>query len=213
MSDASSYERRLAEILGRALPAIKEVPLPFAMRCLTGRNMVPALERPEVVAFAWSFSRRAMERIQRNPIEAGRPNEVGNAAEQYVIDAVADLGGRADSPVSASGRRKSAGYPDLEVFAPGGARCYVEVKTYRPDSTGSSFRSFYLSPSSDPKVAHDAPHLLVAFGTEQLPDGRYSVCEVKLLDLSRLKIDLKVEIQASNADMYGSDCLLSELNQ
>jgi hypothetical protein len=154
------------------------------------------------------MAKRAREEIQQSPIEADRVNEVGNRAEPYLVRAAASLGGVAERPKTSTGTPRSVGYPDLDVATPSGERFYLEVKTFRPDSEKSSLRSFFVSPSREPKVTRDAAHLLVAFGTEVVGPGQYSVKSVKLLDLSLLLIDLKIEVQASNMRMYRSPCVL-----
>lgn len=145
-----------------------------------------------------------VERVKRQPIHTDRINEVGNAVELYVLDALASAGMTSGRPSPLSGRKKTAGYPDL--FAKkGDDYFYIEIKTYSPRTENSSQRTFYISPSNDFKVTRDAYHLALAFSTEEISDGVYSLTGFKLLDLYGLKCQLKMEFNASNRDLYSRD--------
>lgn len=79
----------------------------------------------------------------------------------------------------------------------------------------TTMRSFYLSPSENPKVCLDAHHLLLAFGVERQPisgsrDSLYRPTSFKLVDLHNLKCDVKYEFNADNARLYMDDMLLAE---
>jgi hypothetical protein len=82
---------------------------------------------------------------------------------------------------------------------------YLEIKTYSPKTENSSQRTFYISPSEDFKVSRDGYHLLLAFSTEEIEEGVYSLSGFKLLDLFSLECQLKLEFNASNKDLYNSD--------
>lgn len=142
--------------------------------------------------------------VQDRPIETERINEVGNVVELYVLDALEKAGLKSGRPTPPSGRRKTAGYPDL--FADSGKRYYyIEIKTYSPKTERSTQRTFYISPSDDFKVTRDAYHLLLAFSTEEIKEGVYSLTGFKLLDLYELECNLKLEFNASNRDLYSDE--------
>lgn len=142
--------------------------------------------------------------VQANFIEANRINEVGNRVEDLVMEALIEQGFTAGRPRTESGRKKSAGYPDL--FASDDEHLYyIEIKTYSSRTINSTQRTFYISPSEDFKVAQDGFHLLLAFSTEEIEDGVYSLTGYKLLDLYSLECKLKLEFNASNRDLYGKD--------
>ena len=69
----------------------------------------------------------------------------------------------------------------------------------------SSQRTFYVSPSQDFKVTRDAYHLLLAFSTEEVEEGLYSLTGFKLLDLYGIECNLKLEFNASNKDLYSEE--------
>lgn len=144
----------------------------------------------------------ALQAINQNGVTAKRVNEVGNAVEPYVIDALRKFGFEADIPITRSGRHQSSGYPDVEAIR-GNRHFYIEVKTYNPKNEDTSQRSFYLSPSEDPKVTTTAFHILIAFAMEPDTAQIYRARKVKLLDLFELPLNLKMEFNASNRDLYG----------
>ena len=55
------------------------------------------------------------ERAFREGLFANRPNEAGNRIERFVREALNEAGLAADTPKTKSGKRKSAGYPDIQV--------------------------------------------------------------------------------------------------
>ena len=64
------------------------------------------------------------------------------------------------------GTKRSVGYPDIALTIEE-RPYYIEVKTYNERTARSTMRTFYLSPSKDPKVARDAAHMLIAFELEE----------------------------------------------
>lgn len=126
---------------------------------------------------------------------------MGNAVEPLVIAALESAGFAADRPTAVSGKQRSAGYPDLEASR-AGCFFYFEIKTYNPRTENSTQRTFYLSPSDDPKVTHAAFHLLIAFAIEPSEDGKYYAKSAQLVDLNDLPVKLKIEYNASNRDLY-----------
>ncbi|MFP4283118.1 MAG: hypothetical protein ACLFU2_10885 [Opitutales bacterium] len=165
-------------------------------------------QRPALAAAA----HHALETIRAKGVTAGRPNEVGHAVEELLLEALRAAGFTVDRPLARSGRRRAAGYPDLEMTREGD-RFYVEVKTYHPRTENSTQRTFYLSPSGDPKVTQPAIHLLFAFA--MLPDvdepGRYRAESMRVLDLHDLEVQLKFEYNAGNDDLYGAEAGLEVL--
>jgi hypothetical protein len=150
--------------------------------------------------------------INQNGLDATRVNEAGNAVEDFVLDALRRAGFHAGRPVALSGRARVVGYPDLEATRDG-VPFYVEVKTYGPATIDSTQRTFYLSPSGDFKVTHDAHHLLIAVELESNGAGHYHALAVRWLDLSRLRCDLKYEFNANNRDMYRSEAGLTIIDR
>lgn len=142
--------------------------------------------------------------IVAEPISAGRVNEVGFTVEKLLREALAEQGFTVDTPETQSGRRQSAGYPDMAARKDG-RTFYIEVKSFSAKTADSTQRSFYLSPSDDPKITEDAHHLLFGVEMEALPNDEYRIARVELLDLTKLQCELKIEFNASNRDLYDGE--------
>lgn len=177
----------------------KRIALPKLIQLITG-NQVYDWDEKNGEVFEGA-ARGVLEKIVQSPIHADRINEVGNAVELLVLDALAEAGMNTGRPTPPSGRKKTAGYPDL-FASKGDDYYYLEIKTYSPKTLRSSQRTFYISPSEDFKVTRDAYHLLLAFSTEEISTGVYSLTGFKLLDLYGLECQLKLEFNASNRDLY-----------
>lgn len=135
---------------------------------------------------------------------SARANEAGNHMETFVKAALKTAGLIAQTPVTASGRAQSTGYPDVEIT--GAVPCYLELKTYSAETANTTQRSFYFSPSENPKVTRDALHLLLAYELEKIKrDNREVFVPVrwKLITLQDLTVDLKFEFNQSNRGLYG----------
>jgi hypothetical protein len=147
----------------------------------------------------------ASQRMLKEGIAAARANEAGNHLEPFVRQALNEAGLDARVPVNTAGRAQATGYPDIEITAP--TPCYLELKTYNSTTMNTTQRSFYYSPSAQPKVTRDALHLLLAYQLErQTRDGKTIFLPVnwKLLTLENMEVDLKFEFNQSNRGMYGN---------
>ena len=144
--------------------------------------------------------------VRKNPINRPRPNEVGNDIEQFVIKALNKVGLKAAAPRTREGKGKNTGYPDIRIET-GGIPIFLEVKTYARANQATTQRSFYFSPTENPKVFEDGYHLLVGFemtrnGNDFTPDA------FKLLDLYGLECDMKYEFNSDNKRLYHPERLL-----
>lgn len=148
----------------------------------------------------------ALELINRKGVQSKRVNEVGNYVEEHIAKTLREQGFLVDTPLAQNGRRRATGYPDLEAFH-GDTLFYIEVKTYNPDNVDTTQRSFYLSPSQNPKVIQDAYHLLIAFAMVPHPEEPKTWVSkgVQFLDLHNLQCELKFEFNASNRDLYNEE--------
>lgn len=145
---------------------------------------------------------------------AARANEAGNHIEAFVKAALNEVGLAARTPVTAAGAAQVVGYPDVEIL--GEPPCYLELKTYSATTANTTQRSFYFSPSENPKVTRDALHLLLAYELEKATrDGRTAFVPVhwKLITLQDLEVDLKFEFNQSNRGLYGKDATKALLGE
>jgi hypothetical protein len=155
-----------------------------------------------------------IERSAETPIKTTRLNELGNAIEEPLLQACCDVGLKATWPTRRNGSGGRTGYPDIAIDVTGARPTYLEAKVIGAGSEGSSFRSFYLSPSDNPKVCVDARHLLIAFVHERQEndsDGseRYSLKAYKIVDMARVVGKIKFEYQSSNKEMYLGDSVVA----
>ena len=153
--------------------------------------------------------------VRQQPILRPRPNEVGNDIEPFVMRGVAAAGLKCVRPATSGGALKSTGYPDILVWDAEGRPTYLECKIFSAETANTSMRSFYLSPSDDFKVCHDARHLLMAFQMEATaqPNSRnsqYRAVAFKLVDLHDLLCDVKYEFNSDNRRLYGQGMLLAQ---
>ncbi len=148
----------------------------------------------------------ASERASAKGLSAARANEAGNHMEPFVKAALQEVGLRAGTPRTTAGAAQTTGYPDIEIE--GQPPCYLELKTYNATTANTTQRTFYYSPSTQPKVTHDALHLLLAYQLEKTTrNGKPAFVPVhwKLLTLQDLTVDLKFEFNQSNRGLYGAD--------
>lgn len=208
----------LEAALAQLLQPLKNIPFSTVVRSLSGHSIVP-IERGDVadndlISRLSEAARLCGEAVRRNPILRPRPNEVGNDIEPFVMRSVVAAGLRCERPVTAGGSLKATGYPDILVYDASGRPTYLECKIYSADTANTSMRSFYLSPSDDFKVCHEARHLLMAFQMEAtaVPGSRnsaYKAVAFKLVDLHELLCDVKYEFNSDNRRLYGDGMLLA----
>jgi hypothetical protein len=153
----------------------------------------------------------AAESARKAKIISARANEVGNAIEAHVFQALNAAGLTAQRPRTATGRGQAAGYPDVAIESD--PPCYLELKTYNARTANSTQRTFYYSPATETKVTRPALHLLLAYEFEQQTDGGQTTwvpVRFKLVSLHDLTVQLKVEYNQSNRGLYAPEKLLAD---
>jgi hypothetical protein len=202
------------EILAEAVRAYRRLPgkirVSDAIEAVTGQKVIPLASDEEDKNLLRRISQAASLLIERSAgdfIRTSRLNELGNAIEEPLLRACCDVGLNATWPSRRDGSGGRTGYPDIAIDIRGDRPTYLEAKVIGAGSEGSSFRSFYLSPSENPKVCVDARHLLVAFVHKRRGSGddgleRYSLISYKIVDMARVVGKIKFEYQSSNKDMY-----------
>lgn len=203
-------EKRLEDALAQFIKPMKGIPFEVVIKGLCDVEVVQfdkaAGRNAAILDGIATAMREACRTVQRNPIERPRPNEVGNDMEPFVIEALRQGQMNAAAPRTRSGKGKATGYPDVRIE---GAEypIYIEVKTYAAATRGTTMRSFYLSPTSDPKVTEDAHHLLVGFEIER-EGNLYTPIGFTLVDLYGLDCDMKAEFNSDNRRLYEAERLL-----
>ena len=169
MNDAERADY-LENLLATFLKPIKGIPFPVVIKAICG-NAVEDLDvtNPSDAALIEALKQTAVitaRLVCQSPIRRPRPNEVGNDLEPFVRQAANQAGLTASAPKSKAGRGQQVGYPDILIHDKAGRATYLEVKSFADGSDATTMRSFYLSPSANPKVCMDARHIVLGFGVE-----------------------------------------------
>lgn len=217
MGTQEEYIKQLEQIISRFLEPMKGIPFPIAIKALTGYKVLafaPLLNQNRKLLDQLSKAvQLGGQKAYHEGIFTRRPNEAGNRIEPFIIEAIRHVGLRADKPISKSGKRKVAGYPDIQIEDENGRLVYLDCKTYNTLTKEQSFRTFYFSPSEDPKITGDAFHLLMSFELDtSRRKGRNAFIPIswQIYTLDRLLIQVKHEFNASNKELYRKEALLAE---
>jgi hypothetical protein len=176
----------------------------------SGKRVLPLTGEPAHVRVVAAIEKALAETIRElnagdSPVrKLRRINEASRFFEdgmQARLDAMPGL--RCDTPPTRTGVHQRSGYPDLRITdeATGGV-FYLDPKLVEHGSENSTLRTFYFEPKNETlKITDDAVHLLAGIEHDG-QDGRWNFIGWRLVDLSTLRVRLKAEFQASNADLY-----------
>lgn len=198
----------MESVISKFLEPLEGVPFPIVIKALTGckvLNFDPTVKRNKVLLEKLSKAATiAGQNAYKEGIFTKRPNEAGNHIEPFVIEALRKVGLKADRPISRSGKKKTAGYPDIEILGDNGIVVYLDCKTYSKLTKNQSFRTFYLSPSKDPKITFE-----LDMATRK---GKKAFIPVswQIYTLEKLLVQVKHEFNASNRELYIKDALLAK---
>jgi hypothetical protein len=215
MENKENHIKQLESTISEFLKPLRNIPFPIAIKALTGFKVLTfeAKENKELLDLLIKASHLGGQRAFKEGIFTVRPNEAGNQIEPFVMEALREVGLNADKPLSKSGIRKVAGYPDIEVRDKSGQIIYIDCKTYNTKTKDQTFRTFYFSPSKDPKITKDAFHLLISFELDMAERKEKRVfvpISWQIYTLDKLKVQVKHEFNASNKDLYKKENLLAE---
>lgn len=202
----------LAVTLPSLRQPLKGIPFEVIVQHLYGTSVekfdVTIPENMQILRLLSQAMQRVCREVQRDPIVRPRPNEVGNDMEPFVIQALHQERLLASRPRAVSGRGKSTGYPDIKIRT-SGLSIYLEVKTFARRNYSTTQRSFYFSPTDDPKVTEDAHHLAVGFEIERT-GNEFTPVGFEIMDLYGLPCDLKSEFNSDNRRLYDKKRILCE---
>jgi hypothetical protein len=190
----------------RAAEEINEIPFPVLIKVTTGHNVIPldiwnSIEDRilfEAITKAATDFTKLCERTRRR-FQGDRINEVGRAIEEEFVQELR----KTQLHPELLGR---AGYPDMKIIDQHGRVTYLESKAVSKD-WGSGLRAFYYTRGD--KIDSDARHLLIGWNVIEERDKYWRIVGWKLSDLSRLKVKLKAEFNASYKDLYEEDLVIS----
>lgn len=181
----------------------------------SGRRMLPLTDEPAHRRVVAALERALSETIRQlneddSPVrKLRRINEASRFFENGLLMRLnATPGLRCEPPPTRAGAIQRSGYPDLRVTdLASGTVFYLDPKLVERGSAASTLRSFYFEPKNETlKITDDAVHLLAGIEHDGR-DGHWSFTGWRLVDLSTLRVRLKAEFQASNADLYGKSVL------
>lgn len=133
-----------------------------------------------------------------------RINEASSFFEAGILQEINAMPGfSCEIPPNRAGKLQRSGYPDLRITdLESKLVFYLDPKLVEGKSAASSFRSFYFEPKNETlKITDDAVHLLAGIAHDG-NSGQWTFSGWRLVDLSTLRVRLKAEFQASNADLY-----------
>ncbi len=188
---------------------LRGIPFSEVVESTTGRKILPvdpAKDQAWIEALSSALDRTlARLNAPSHPIhDASRINEASRFIEDHLCEELNLLPGwTCDIPVTDAGSGQRSGYPDLRVVLPDGTFVYLDPKLFDAGSRTSSLRTFYFEPKTTTnKIHHDARHVLIGVSHNGKSGGDLRLLSWELVDLSRLRVQLKAEFQASNADIY-----------
>jgi hypothetical protein len=126
----------------------------------------------------------------RSRLQGNRVNEIGRRIEELLVNEL-------DKQPLYVKKLGSSVYPDIEIDHRG-RTIYLEMKTSTLDEN-SSFRYFYYT--NGKKIKCNAKHLLLDIKVSEESPHYWKVEKWALSDLSKLKLRLKCEFNASKNDL------------
>ncbi|OPX91608.1 MAG: hypothetical protein A4E53_00684 [Pelotomaculum sp. PtaB.Bin104] len=218
MTYDEEYTKKLEDVIKQMLQPLRNVPFNLVIENICGCKVTPFIRKDikdkAVLKKLIKVAKITGKTVNQKGIKRSRPNEVGNDIEPFVINSLITIGYNAGSPLTRKGGHKKTGYPDIEFIDEFNRVNYLECKTFNIDSFNTTMRSFYLSPSEDFKITHDAHHFVLSF--EIFVDRNvgknniYKCKNWKILSIEKLAVDVKYEFNADNQRLYANKLILAQ---
>ena len=204
--DNTLVKRLLAEDLGTRSFLFSQV-----VESSTGKKVLPFNKETESHAIVLKqikiSIKHAIETLNKSdsPIKKlRRINEASRYFEDILLIEIAKHPELSCTiPKNRQGKAQRSGYPDMRIEHTASKTVfYLDPKLYENKSRASSLRTFYYEPKTRTmKIQDDAVHLLLGICHDGV-DGDWTFTSWDLVDLSKFKVRLKAEFQASNKDLY-----------
>ena len=176
----------------------------------SGKRVLPLTDDPAhlrvtaAIARALTLTIAELNQSESPVRQLRRINEASKFFEDGIhrhLNAVPNI--KCDTPPTRAGEHQRSGYPDLRIIDQETKLVfYLDPKLVEQGSAESTFRTFYFEPKNETlKITADAVHLLVGIehdGKEQ----QWTFTGWRMVDLSKLRVRLKAEFQASNSELY-----------
>lgn len=204
-ADVELVKRLLKEDLSS-----REFDFALVAEAVSGKKVIPAKGRKSagrVIASVMQVMDKLLVELNADdsPVKGlRRINEGSRFFEDGLMEQLNALDGiLCEIPQTREGSSQRSGYPDLKITdEETGDVYYLDPKLMERGSSNSSLRTFYFEPKDRTlKILDDATHLLIGIEHDG-NDGDWEFLGYRLVDLSKLKVRLKAEFQASNRDMY-----------
>lgn len=134
---------------------------------------------------------------KRFRLQGNRVNEVRRRIEELLVNEL-------NKPPLSVKKLGSSGYPDIEISHMGRI-IYLEMKTSSLNET-SSFRYFYYT--NGKKIKCNAKHLLLDITVSEESPHYWKIEKWALSNLSRLRLHLKCEFNATKSDLLDNEARL-----
>lgn len=204
--DAALIKQLLAENLDKRTFAFTDVVL-----ASSGKKVIPLDENNAAHLRITQAIRTALDQalvtLSREDSPVRKLRRI-NEASRYFEDALMlsinqSPGLRCEIPPTKKGDLQRSGYPDLKITdRNSGLVAYLDPKLVESKSLHSTLRTFYYEPKHETlKINDDAIHLLCGIEHDG-KEGQWTFTRFHLVDLSTLRVRLKAEFQASNAELY-----------
>lgn len=218
---AESSDVELVKGLLRENLSKREFDFALVVEAVSGKKVIPLADRESA-----SRVRQAIEEVvsevigemngEESPMRGlRRINEGSRFFEDGLLAGLDARDGIAcEIPHTRAGAAQRSGYPDLKITdRASGEIYYLDPKLMESGSLESSLRTFYFEPKDGTlKITDNATHLLLGIEHDG-KDGNWHFLGWRLVDLSKLKVRLKAEFQASNREIYETASVLEALPQ
>jgi hypothetical protein len=211
--EAKSDSAVLIEWLLQDGRELKGIPFSEVLAATTGKNILPVASDALWLQRLGAVLDRTLAAMNdtAHPIHSvGRINEASRFIEdQLMAECNKEPGWSCGIPRTSAGEEQRSGYPDLRLVLEDQSVVYLDPKLFARGSKTSTLRTFYYEPkTTTSKVHDDAQHLLVGVQHNGGEGGQIRFEEWDLVDVSKIKVQLKAEFQAANKDMYRGDTIL-----
>ena len=196
---------------------MRDIPFSEVLTATTGKKILPVdpkADRPWLARLGTALDRvlADLNAPAHKIHQTARVNEASRFIEDELRAALSrEPGWTCAVPSTSSGGEQRSGYPDLRLVLENGDVVYLDPKLFEKEARNSTLRTFYYEPKTlTNKVHDDARHLLVAIAHNGKSGSDLHLLHWELVDVSRIRVRLKAEFQASNHDMYRKENIVAE---
>jgi hypothetical protein len=192
---------------------LKGVPFSEVLAATTGKKILPVNPSAPWLKRLGIVLDRTLAALNdpAHPIHrVGRINEASRFIEdQLMAECNKEPGWSCGIPRTSAGEEQRSGYPDLRLVLEDQSVVFLDPKLFAKGSKASTLRTFYYEPKTTTgKIHDDACHFLVGIQHNLAEAGKVRFEEWDLVDVSKIKVQLKAEFQASNKDMYRDEAIV-----